>query len=454
MPVCVAWRRRQGKDCRSAVFRETSDGFGHHSMLHIAASRDALWRSGLVSARLIRSALSACALGALLSGCGQIGGGSRLGGAPSEAPLSAPTTAVQSRPLTGAAQPGAIGSGPVKVALILPLTQNGGPSSVGQSLRNAAELAYVDAGSNDLTILVKDDRSTPDGARDATQAAIGDGAELILGPLFAADLRESAKVAKAADKPVIGFSTDAASASRGVYLLSFLIESYVDRIVDYAAAHGKKSFAALVPENDYGNVALAEYQQAAARLGVRVEAIERYKPGAPAEAVARIAAALPRIDALFIPDSADDMAAVAGALTANGIDNGKVQILGTGLWTDPRVVKLPPLQGAWVSAPEGAGFAGFAGRYRAKFGNDPARIATLSYDAVSLAAALSHGQPGQRFSQDALTNTSGFNGADGVFRFRADGPNDRGLAVLQIGGGSTTVLSPAPRSFTGSPSGI
>ncbi len=389
----------------------------------------------------------------MLSGCGQIGVGPRLGGAPSEAPLSAPTTAVQSRPLAGA-QPGTIGSGSVKVALILPLTQNGSPSGVGQSLRNAAALAYADAGSNDLTILVKDDRSTPDGARDATQAAIGDGAELVLGPLFAADLREAAKVAKAADKPVIGFSTDTASASRGVYLLSFLIESYADRVVEFAASRGKKSFAALVPENDYGNVALAEYQQAAARLGVRVEAIERYKPGAPAEAVARIAAALPRIDALFIPDSADDMGPVAAALTANGIDNGKVQILGTGLWTDPRVLKLPALQGAWISAPEGAGFASFATRYRAKFGSDPARIATLSYDAVSLAAALSHGQAGQRFSQDALTNSSGFNGADGVFRFRPDGPNDRGLAVLQVGGGTTTVVSPAPRSFTGGPSGI
>ncbi len=397
--------------------------------------------------------LSVLALGSLLAGCGQLGQYDRPHVVASDAPLSAPTTAVQSRPLGGSASGATIGNGPVKVALILPLSQGGSPSSIGQSLRNAAELAYADAGTADLAIIVKDDRSTPDGARDATQAALGEGADLILGPLFAADLRVAAGVAKAADKPVIGFSTDTASASRGVYLLSFLIETYVDRIVDYAAGQGKKSLAALVPNNDYGNVALAEYQQAASRHGVHIEAIERYSPGAPAEAAARIATALPRIDALFIPEQADAMGAVAQALTANSIDSHKVQILGTGIWNDPRVLKIAALQGAWFAAPENAGYASFAARYRAKFGSDPARIATLSYDGVSLVAALAHGQPGQRFSIDTLTNSSGFNGADGVFRFRQDGANERGLAVLQIANDATTVLSPAPRSFTG-PSGF
>jgi ABC-type branched-subunit amino acid transport system substrate-binding protein len=381
----------------------------------------------------------------MLAACSQTTGGGPFG---SDSPLSAPTTSVQSRPLPGGVS-SQIGNGPDKVALILPLTQNGNPSSIGASLRNAAQLAYTESGSNDLTILVKDDRSTPDGAREATQAAVNEGAELILGPLFAGDVREAARIAKAAGKPVIGFSTDTGSASHGVYLLSFLIESYVDRIVDYAAAQGKKSFAALVPENDYGNVALAEFQQAAARRNVRVQAIERYQPGTLNAAAARIAGNLPQIDALFIPDQADAMPAVAQALTANGIDSRKVQILGTGIWNDARVLKLPALQGAWFATPENTGFNAFAQRYRAKFGNEPPRIATLSYDSVSLVAALARTQGSQRFSDSTLTNPSGFNGADGVFRFRPEGPNERGLAVLQIGNGATTTISAAPRSFSG-----
>ena len=368
-----------------------------------------------------------------------------------EPPLSAPTSQVTGAPLPGTAANGpSIGSGPVKVALILPLTQGAGASVVGVSLRNGAELAVLESGGNDITVLVKDDGSSPEGARAAAQSALSEGAEMIVGPLFAPNVKEVGKLARAAGRPVIAFSTDTTAASRNIYLLSFLIESYVDRIVDFANAKGKKSFGVLAPDNEYGNVAVAEFQQAAARAGVRVQVIERYAPAGMPAAVVKVAAAKEQIDALFIPEQADAMAGVSRALTSNGIDPRKIQILGTGLWNDARVLKLPVLQGAWFAAPENAGFNAFAGRYRAKYGSDPTRIATLSYDAVSLVAALARTQGSKRFDEAVLTNASGFNGADGVFRFRPDGVNDRGLSVLQIGGGTTKAISPAPKSFAAS----
>jgi hypothetical protein len=342
-----------------------------------------------------------------------------------------------------------IGAGPVKIGLILPLTQNAGPSVVGASLRNAAELAIAETGGADVTLLVKDDRSSAEGARAAAEAALAEGADLIIGPLFANGVREAGRVARAKGKPVIAFSTDASTAAGGVYLLSFLIESYVDRIVDYAVSKGKKSVAALAPQNDYGNVALAAFQSAAARRDLRVMAIERYAPGGVAAAAQKVASLGGQIDTLFIPEQAEAMAGVAQALTTAGVDGRKVQLLGTGLWNDARVLKLPGLQGAWFAAPENAGFNAFATRYRAKYGSDPTRIATLGYDAASLAAALARTQGSQRFADSVLTNTSGFNGADGVFRFRPDGLNDRGLAVLQISNGAANSVSPAPRSFSG-----
>lgn len=401
----------------------------------------------MASLRAITGLMSAAGIAAVLAGCGQTGG--PFGNSEVSPSLAAPTTPVQARPLGGAAASAGttIGTGPSKVALILPLTQNGSPSGVGTALRNAAELALAESGSTDLSILVKDDRSTPEGARDAAQAAVSDGAEVVLGPLFASGVREAARVARAANKPVIGFSTDSSAAQRGTYLLSFMIEGYVDRIVDYAAAQGKKSFAALVPENDYGNVALAEFQAAAAKQGIRVQAIERYQPATLNAAMGRIAGDMPQIDALFIPDQAEAMTGVAQAMTANGIDSRKVQVLGTGVWNDGRVLKAAALQGAWFATPENAGFTAFAQRYRTKFGSEPPRIATLSYDAVSLVAALARTQGTQRFADATLTNVSGFNGADGVFRFKPEGTSERGLAVVQINGGAVTTVSPAPRSF-------
>ncbi|HUB63178.1 MAG TPA: penicillin-binding protein activator [Methylocella sp.] len=345
-----------------------------------------------------------------------------------------------------------IGSGPARVALIVPLTQASGPSVVGISLRNAAELAYLEAGGNDVTLLVKDDHSNPDGARAAAQAAISEGAELVIGPLFASSVREVGKVARAAGKPVIAFSTDTSTAGQGLFLLSFLIENYVDRIVDFAASKGKKSIAALIPENDYGRVAETEFQQAAARNNLRIMSIEHYGPRTMTEAVQKIAALHDQIDSLFIPEQADAMQAMSEALIAAGINGKQVQILGTGLWNDARVLKLPALQGAWFAAPENGGYNAFVERYRAKYHGDPTRIATLAYDAVSLAAALAHTQGSQRYSQNVLTNRSGFNGADGVFRFRPDGTNERGLSVLQINSGAAAPISEAPHSFSASAS--
>ena len=385
-----------------------------------------------------------CASFAILSACSMpsFGPGAR------EDSLSAPTTPVQSSPLPGQGAD-TIGTGPVKVALILPLTQGAGQSAVGQSLRNAAELAISESGATDITLLVKDDHSTPEGAKAATQAALSEGAEIVLGPLFAGDVRAAGEVARAASKPVIAYSTDMSAAARGVYLLSFLVESYVERIVDFAASKGKKSIAVLAPENDYATVATGALQQAAARRDMRVALIERYKPGAVAASAAHVAALGPQIDCLFIPEQAAAMPEVAKALSANGLDSRHVQILGTGLWNDSRVLSLPALQGAWFAAPENAGFIAFSQRYRAKFGSDPTRVATLAYDSVSLAAALARTQGARRYSDEVLLNATGFSGADGVFRFKPDGSNERGLSVLQINNGSTIVVSPAPRSLSG-----
>jgi len=363
---------------------------------------------------------------------------------------AAPVPHVQTQPLpgggSGATVGETVGTGPVRVGAILPLTQNGAPSVIGQSLRNAAQLAVEESGSSDITLMIVDDHSTPEGAAQAAQAELGAGAEVIVGPLFAADVREVARVVRPANRPIIAFSTDASVASHGVYLLSFLIESYVDRITEFAVAHGKKSFAVLAPQSDYANVAVTEFEAAASRLNARVVTVARYSPGQPASGMAEIASADSQIDALFIPEQADGMPAVNAALVSSGV---KTQILGTGVWNDPRVLKLPALQGAWFAAPENAGFNAFAQRYKAKFNSSPARLATLAYDAVSLVAALARTQGPQRYSESVLTNASGFNGADGVFRFHADGPNDRGLAILQIDNDDATVLSPAPHSFAG-----
>ena len=342
-----------------------------------------------------------------------------------------------------------IGNGKVKVGLILPLSAEGQGGVVGQSLRNAAEMSLAEFPNADLTLLVKDDRGTPDGARAAAQQALSEGAELIIGPLFAPSVQAAGQVARGANRPVIAFSSDSGVASRGVYLLSFPPENDVNRVIAYAAQQGRKSFAALVPDTAYGKVVEAAFQQAVAAQGLRVAAIERFgaDPNAMRASVGRLMPSLQQADALFVPAAADTMPSLGQALQEAGFNPAGVKPLGTGVWNDAGIARVQAIQGGWFASPDTAGFNAFAGRYQQRFNGAPTRTATLAYDAVSLAAALARTQGSQRFSEAVLTNPSGFAGADGVFRFRPDGQVERGLAVLELRGGQIVTINAAPRDL-------
>jgi ABC-type branched-subunit amino acid transport system substrate-binding protein len=349
-------------------------------------------------------------------------------------------------PAGPAQQPLAVGNGQVKVGLILPLSAAGNAGVAAQSMKNAAEMALAEFQNPNIQLLIKDDNGTPQGAQQGTQQALDEGAEIILGPLFAVSVPATAQLTRARGVSVIAFSTDSSVAGRGVYLLSFLPESDVNRIIEYSASIGKKSFAALLPDNAYGSVVEAAFKQAVGRRGGRVAAFEKY--GADRATPARnVAQALGQADALFLADDGDSVVTVADALTAAGANLKNIQLLGTGLWDNPRVFASPSLQGGLYAAPDPSGFRSFSSRYRAKYGADPVRTATLAYDAVALVAALARTQGGQRFAPEVLTNASGFAGIDGLFRFRTDGTNERGLAVMRVATGGGQPVAGSPKSF-------
>jgi ABC-type branched-subunit amino acid transport system substrate-binding protein len=382
-----------------------------------------------------------CLLGgaaAALSACSS-------GGALDQFTTSSPPPQFAQQPPPPIPQPA---NGQVRVALILPLSAQGNAAVAAQSMKNAAEMALAEFKQPNVQLIVKDDAGNPQAAQQAAQQAVSEGAEIIAGPLFAQSVSAVASVARQSGIPIIAFSTDAGVAQSGVYLLSFLPESDVRRIVDYAVAHGKRSFAALLPANAYGSVVEAAFREEVARRRARVVAIEKYlNAGRMPDAARRLAQSLNRADALFVPDGADVLPQVAQQLSAAGVNLRRVQLLGSGLWDDPRIFADRQLDGGWFAAPEQAGYRNFVARYKARYGQDPVRTATLAYDAVALVAALVKTQGTQRFTNQVLTNPSGFAGIDGVFRFRPNGLNERGLAVLRVAPGGAQVIEPAPKSF-------
>jgi branched-chain amino acid transport system substrate-binding protein len=405
-------------------------------------------RNALVSWIRAAALVLACALAGCGGGANLFGGGSPI--VEGSAPAPAPTTAVTSAPLGGTT--GSTGGG-VKVGVILPLSAGGNAGIAGQSMRNAAEMALAEFNGANIQLVVKDDSGTAPGATQATTQALDEGAEIILGPLFAHSVASAKQVARARGVPLIAFSTDTNVAASGTYLLSFLPESDVDRVISYAISQNKKSFVALIPSNAYGGVVEAEFNQVVAKRGGRVVLVEHYSEDRKTlgELVKQVAQAAGKGDALFIPDGGDGVGDIIHALATGGVNLKQFTVLGTGLWADDqRITANNLLEGAWFAAPETTGYRSFAERYRARYHQEPVRQATLAYDAVALVAALVKTQGQQRFSTDMLTNPSGYTGIDGVFRFRGDGSNQRGLAVMKVTQSGAQVVSPAPRSFNGS----
>jgi ABC-type branched-subunit amino acid transport system substrate-binding protein len=345
-------------------------------------------------------------------------------------------------------------AGTVKIALLLPITASGSTRKIAKALKQAAELALFDFDNPNIALVPKDTKGTPDGARLAAESAVRDGAELIIGPLFAQEVRGVAQVARSAGIPVIAFSSDQKVAGNGVYLLSFLAGRDVPRIVSFAMSRGKRNFAVLVPQTAYGRIAEAAFAKAVAAGGGRAPVRASFPAGSssgmagPVKQIANAIKSGQKVDALFLPADRSKLPSLAPLLAASGITSANVQFIGTGQWDFPNVDRQAALVGGWYPAPDPKGWSNFAQRYSKTFGGTPTRIASLGYDAMSLAVSLAENPRGQRYTFSQLTRESGFTGADGLFRLLPDGTSQRGLAVLEVVPGAPRVLSPAPRAFS------
>jgi hypothetical protein len=341
-----------------------------------------------------------------------------------------------------AQEPIVAGTGQVKVGLILPLSAPGNTGVAAQSMKNAAEMALAES-------QVQYPASDQGRRRQSARCAAGNpagarrSAEIILGPLFAASVPATAQLART--RRIGHCILDRSQRGRPWGLSPELpSRSDVNRIIEYSPA-SEAIFRCAVAENAYGNVVEAAFADGGPQEG-RIVAFEKY--GADRASAARnVAQALRPGRCAFYRRRRR-----LGGERGRRADGSRRQFE-----KHPAARHRPVGQSARIresrfagrphAAPDPAGFRNFSARYRAKFGSDPVRTATLAYDSVALVAALARTQGSQRFSPEVLTNPSGFAGVDGLFRFRADGTNERGLAVMKVATGGGVAVAGSPKSF-------
>ena len=396
--------------------------------------------------------------------------------------------------------------GAVTISLLLPMSDaRDHVRRVASDLFNAAQLAVFDAGQSNIVLRLHDTNGTPDGAAYAAKAAIAAQADILVGPLFSTSVAAVAPLLAGRNIPALAFSNDRAVRADHVWLLGFMPEQNIDRVVVETISQGLTRFGVLVPEGPYGDAMLAQVTARITRFGGEVVQSEAYPEDAKgmfdpvrrlahferrkqahadelarltsearrlapantqdAELFTALAAIAPELvsahetlkrvetlgeipyDVVFVPEGGLALRKLAPLLPYFDIDPKLVKFIGTGLWDDPSLSQEPPLHGGWYAAPDRQLWDGYQSRYEQLFVRPAPRLSSIAYDAVSLATRLAIMNKSDPFARPLLTDPNGFSGLDGILRLTQDGLSERGLAVQEITAKSPRTVSPAPRSF-------
>ncbi|WP_439521772.1 penicillin-binding protein activator [Marivita sp.] len=343
---------------------------------------------------------------------------------------------------------------PIPVALLIPRSDSGA-GGVASSLENAARLALASLDGVQIDLRVYDTGGNAQRAAVQAETAVAEGAKIILGPLFG-EAANAAGVAVADNGVnVLSFSNNPSIAGGNVFILGPTFRNTADRLLRYASRQGRTSVVIVHPQNVEGEFGKSAIQLAASQNGVRVAGVESF-----AFSQEGVASAVPRIRSRLDSTGADSVfltSNAAGALPTllqlmpeAGISPSATQYMGLARWDVPaQILSMPGAQGGYFTLPDPAAKAAFESRYTAQFGQAPHPLAGLAFDGIAAIGALVRQGRSDALSVRALTQSSGFQGANGVFRIRPDGTNERGLAIATVRNNQVTILDPAPSGFGG-----
>ncbi len=264
-------------------------------------------------------------------------------------------------------------------------------------------LAQTDAAA--LTVL--DTGGGAAGAVRAAQAAVKGGAQMLLGPLFAAETRA---VAAAVAVPVLALTNDAAAQGGAAFVLGITPAQATSAILGYARSRGVRRVLAIDDGSPWARACVAAAKAAEADLALGITAITLNGGALPAGLEA---------DAAFVPGAA---VALAPVLKTRGL-----QLLATVQALDYRPDAVTALEGAWIASPDPERFATFASAYAARNGGRPGAIAALGHDAALIAKTLGDAD---QMTREGVLREAGFDCVTGRVRFRSDGSAARDFAIL------------------------
>lgn len=344
----------------------------------------------------------------------------------------------------------------IKVGLSTPLT--GDISQIGQSGKNAAELAVAevnDAGGLKVgdkklpvKLIVGDDENKPESAANVFQKFINQDKVLgIIGPPTSKNANAGAPIAESAQTVMISSWATNVNVTKGksyVFRACFIdpFQGKVNANFALNTLKAKKAAVLYDVASDY-NKGLAEvFRDEFTKAGGEIVAFESYqtKDTDFKSQLTKIKAANP--DVVFLPNYYNEVALQLQQAKQLGIN---AKFLGGDAWDSPDLFKLAGndlLEGTYFSnhyatdadVPE---TQAFIKKYQAKYGNVPDATAALTYDAIRIffQGVEKAGSTDKKAIRDAVAATKGFKGVTGNISFEGSGDPVKSAVMIEITGG-------------------
>ncbi len=284
----------------------------------------------------------------------------------------------------------------------------------------------------------------------------------LVGPMMSSTAGDAARSAQRRSIPVITLTQKEGVTGTGDYVFrNFLTPSaQASAVAEYACKTlGKKMFAVLYPQNNYGAelsrlfekevkargcrvVKSLSYPQETSDFSSHIRLLFGVKSTEKKEGRRRITEYAPTVavDALYIPDFAETVSMIAPYLAYHNIRG--VQLLGSNGWNSRKLLLAGrDVDGAVFvdgffpkSSREGA--REFSERFVEAYGRAPGMIEAQAYDAAAvLISAIREAdgpEPDRRVVKERLLSVKGYNGAAGPLSFGKDREAVKSLFILTV----------------------
>lgn len=349
---------------------------------------------------------------------------------------------------------------PTQIALLLPMqSQNRNTNRLANNLKDAARLAAHDLKHLNLILTVYPTSGEPKRAAYAAKAAVADGNQIIVGPLFTEETYAVKVALKNETVKIISLSNDASMAGEGTFIMGTTFQSVANRLVAFAQTKGLQKIAIIGPVGSIGFNGIESAKSAIVSNDGVLSMVSTYPLN-----VSGIGEISPKIyldlitseaEAIIFTDSPTRGLGFITEEISNIFKKNKKkqpQFMGLTRWDSvPSILDEPSLNGGWFVVPDQRFKKQYADRYFKQFGITSNEISSLSYDAIAMIGGMVKlMDPRLRanvFTQKNFTSKNGFLGVNGVFRFDQSGESEHALSIAEVTSGDFKVVDTAKQQF-------